>query len=314
MGRNVTNLFLRIKKNYFGHFSKVFLIAKNRNGNALVYAVALAPVVMMTSYFTLQSVNKAYNKQTGVTMERGSIQAIANQINALVENQGSWRETVFDASNSSMSCLRSNGSICASLPASARMINLKSNAATFFTREDPLMSGKYMGFDRLGIPCDKYHPTSPDETCTYRVRLRWTPVCTTPCTSIKPVSEVVATFPPQKIEMEFYFSSSQDDLPNEIKVEMAETEILRGSDMRQVEVLCKAIRGQRTGAGSACRLAVTPKNCRSAHGRHMVDRVDPNGNVVCKNPVAIGTAVSQNCSSGNAMVGFKEDTFVCDVF
>lgn len=107
--------------------------------------------------------------------------SIRRSLSATVQNDNAWQNTVNDASNSSLACLRNSTSCtddgaAAGTPLVDRPFRLHDaqNQIVY----DPLTASN--GFTTSGTLCGDYS-TAGNDSCPIRFELLWTAVCSTPC-------------------------------------------------------------------------------------------------------------------------------------
>ncbi|MBC7371676.1 MAG: hypothetical protein H7326_08930 [Bdellovibrionaceae bacterium] len=280
----------------------------NTEGSAFPVIIAIVAFVgLFSSYLASSMLVKAPSANAGIVFERQAITTYMNQIVSIVENDNSWLASI--AANPSLSCLAASGLTC---PTGPQPINLLLGPGSVYDS----YSGAE-GFDKFGIPCNLYSATDGDPTCIYKVRLTWEAVCAAPpCVSARAVGDLYAKTPEQQLSLQVFFSSRRSQRTDELKVSAGDMVFTRKSVFNSVGAFCEALSGELVAGGLHCRIKLQPHNCRTAESKNMVDRIRPDGKVICKNPTLFGagTDLERRCGHGVGFTGLTGDDLTCTMF
>ncbi len=136
----------------------------------LMMVAALVGVVLLATLGRFQTVGQQ-QVSSNATVFAGQIRSYLMQ---LIQNNQAWQNTVNDAQNTSLTCLR-NATSCAGAGGSFRLWNAATVPAVYY---DP--AGASNGFGPTGAPCTTFDSLKGNDACPFHFSLSWTAICPLP--------------------------------------------------------------------------------------------------------------------------------------
>lgn len=145
-----------------------------KQGSALI-TLSMLFVFLMGVILVVMQMQKTRASRQANAVAHLSIQAQMFNMRNILLNNDAWAETVNDIAANHTECL--DPLFVGTCPASQEIKKVYDSAGNLVLD----LSSSTAGFDSLGNVCNSYNSLYPSNSCPFRMKLSWEPVCRASC-------------------------------------------------------------------------------------------------------------------------------------